>query len=83
MQTKNEMEYLSNCCGAGENELMICGDCKEHCAFTNENDLTREEQIEADSKCTEDCVCLKCVKERKLNDDPYQDYVNSEIKHLK
>lgn len=36
--------YLSSCCGStGNDETMFCGDCKDHCDFTNEHGFTREE----------------------------------------
>ena len=36
----NDEELLSDCCGAGpENDLGICPQCKEHCEFTNGDEV--------------------------------------------
>lgn len=31
-------EYLSDCCGAEENDIGVCSTCLEHCEFTNGED---------------------------------------------
>ena len=37
-------EMISECCGASEwfTDSGICGDCKEHSEFINENDLNED-----------------------------------------